>query len=197
MAAAESGAESDGSWDDYPAENPVRAAVLNREIARRAQLLQERLENGDWCRCGNCWPVLHAESADDVTCCHEQVEITAVRGQHALFGHADAYKCICMHPSFFHFCLYEMHLDHIAHLYKMDDVDLREIQRYKKLRYVAFRSFSGWIHGYLGRGNRRKIPQCVTKAIRQAFPSPTGQYRGYLQRRPEAGPQGHQQQPAQ
>ena len=33
MAAAESGAESDGSWDDYPAENPVRAAVLNREIA--------------------------------------------------------------------------------------------------------------------------------------------------------------------
>ena len=22
-----------GSWDDYPAENPVRAAVLNREIA--------------------------------------------------------------------------------------------------------------------------------------------------------------------
>ena len=45
IAAAESGAESDGSWDDYPAENPVKAAVLypaenpvkaavlNREIA--------------------------------------------------------------------------------------------------------------------------------------------------------------------
>ena len=33
MAAAESGTESDGSWDDFPAENPVRAAVLKREIA--------------------------------------------------------------------------------------------------------------------------------------------------------------------
>ena len=41
MAAAESGNKSDGSWDDYPAENPVKAAVLNREIAAVAGMAWE------------------------------------------------------------------------------------------------------------------------------------------------------------
>lgn len=181
---AEADVDSDGSWGDFPAENPERAAIQNREIARRTQLLQNRIETNDWCTCGNCWPVMYAESSYDVTCCQESETSKAVCGQNKLFGDNKEYRCITGHPSFFHFCLYPMHLEHIAHLYKMDDVDMRVLDRNSKLRYVAYRSYTGWLHGYLGRGHRRVIPQCVSKAIRQAFPSAAGEYRGFLPERP-------------
>lgn len=141
------------------------------EKARRAHLLQSRINANDWCICGNCWPVTHAESSDDVTCCQESEVAKAVCGQHKLFSHSKVYKCITGHPSFYHFCLYAMYLEHVAHLYRMDDVDMRVIDRNGMLRHVAYRSYTSWLHGYLGRKHHTVIPQCVYKGIMQAFPN--------------------------
>ena len=47
MAAAAHDSDSDGSWADYPEEDPDRGAALDAEIARMDQLLQERLQNGE------------------------------------------------------------------------------------------------------------------------------------------------------
>ena len=43
-------------------------------------------------------------------------------------------------------------------------------------RLAAYRQFTWWAHGALGKKNRRVIPACVVKAIRQEFPDETGQY---------------------
>ena len=46
-------------------------------------------------------------------------------------------------------------------------------------RKAAYRQYILWIHGYLGRGNRRVVPSCVVLAIRRWYPSPTGLYMGF------------------
>ena len=46
-------------------------------------------------------------------------------------------------------------------------------------RLAAYRQFTWWAHGALGKKNRRVIPACVVKAIRHEFPDETGQYAGF------------------
>ena len=49
----------------------------------------------------------------------------------------------------------------------------------RSLRLAAYRQYTCWVHGYLGRGDRRVIPPCVVTAIREAFPDPSQQYKGF------------------
>ena len=51
MAAAAHDSDSDGSWADYPEDDPDRGAALDAEIAHKDQLLQEPSQNGDWFTC--------------------------------------------------------------------------------------------------------------------------------------------------
>lgn len=51
---------------------------------------------------------------------------------------------------------------------------------FRALRWAAYRQFTWWIHGYLGRRVRRVIPTCVVHIIRKRFPAPEGeQYKPY------------------
>lgn len=45
------------------------------------------------------------------------------------------------------------------------------------LRWCAYRHFTAWAHGHLGKFNRRVAPSCVVKRLRELYPSP--QYAGY------------------
>ena len=45
-------------------------------------------------------------------------------------------------------------------------------------RLAAYRQFTWWVHGVLGRKNRRVIPACVVKAIRHEFPEESGDSNG-------------------
>ncbi|XP_043246544.1 P2X purinoceptor 7-like [Amphibalanus amphitrite] len=49
----------------------------------------------------------------------------------------------------------------------------------RAMRWHAYRNFILWWWGSLGRVNRQRMPSCVLWAIRDAFPSPTGQYVGF------------------
>ena len=51
-------------------------------------------------------------------------------------------------------------------------------QSYRK---AAYRQYTLWKYGKLGRGNRRILPSCVVTMIRQSYPAPDGRYMGYRQ----------------
>ena len=69
-----------------------------------------------------------------------------------------------------------------AHQYKADNgrQSLRFKNENRLLRYLAYREFTRWVHGFYGRHMRRVIPACVVKAIRRAFPKADNeQYEGF------------------
>ena len=46
-------------------------------------------------------------------------------------------------------------------------------------RYYAYCAFAALKWGYLGKDNRRRIPECVQSAVQVAFPDPNGNYVGF------------------
>ena len=44
---------------------------------------------------------------------------------------------------------------------------------------AGYRQFILWEHGYLGKGNKRIIPACAVRKIRQQYPSPDNVYTGF------------------
>ncbi|XP_064462653.1 P2X purinoceptor 7-like [Ornithodoros turicata] len=55
--------------------------------------------------------------------------------------------------------------------------NIRDIAVNKKFRYIAYRQFTWWIWGGLGKHHRKILPACVVHAIRDAFPSDV--YKGF------------------
>ena len=99
--------------------------------------------------------------------------------EHAQFGDERPYQCITEHPSFYHLCLYGRQLNNIAHMYRMEGVNDRLTDRNQRLRYTACRAYTAWVHGYLGRRQRREIPHCVMKRFRMRFPDQQAEYHGF------------------
>ncbi|CAJ0925925.1 unnamed protein product [Ranitomeya imitator] len=110
---------------------------------------ENRSGKNDWCHCGNCVPM---PTNIESICCQE-------------IQNAEQYmldfSCVTLHEFFF---------THSVTALK---------QLALKLRKTAYRSFTAWIHGYLGAGNRRPIPSCVVHKVRFAFPDDDDEYMGF------------------
>jgi hypothetical protein len=52
-------------------------------------------------------------------------------------------------------------------------------QSNKEIRYELYRIATKAINGHLGKGNRKKLPTCVTADIKDLFPESTGDYVGF------------------
>ena len=50
----------------------------------------------------------------------------------------------------------------------------------KSFRHAAYRQFILWVYGRLHREDRRVVPSCCVKAIRQKYPDPSGHYKGFV-----------------
>lgn len=48
-----------------------------------------------------------------------------------------------------------------------------------ELRKAAYRQFTLWKYGKLSKGDRRVVPSCCVKKVREAFPSESGHYMGF------------------
>ena len=53
-------------------------------------------------------------------------------------------------------------------------------QANRAMRHTAYRTVIFWLHGSLGRGNRRVVPACCVDVIHSRYPSPTGHYTGFI-----------------
>jgi hypothetical protein len=49
----------------------------------------------------------------------------------------------------------------------------------KEIRYALYRRSSELLHGRLGYGIRKPLPQCVEKFIKDKYPEEDGQYKGF------------------
>ena len=48
-----------------------------------------------------------------------------------------------------------------------------------KIRNRCYKEATSLIHGFLGAGNRERLPTCVVDSIRQAYPDDNASYMGY------------------
>ena len=49
-------------------------------------------------------------------------------------------------------------------------------------RKAAYRQYTQYSYGYLGRGNRKTIPSCVVWRVRDQYPAPDNNYLGFRRR---------------
>jgi hypothetical protein len=57
--------------------------------------------------------------------------------------------------------------------------DVDESMANKSYRFAAYRTYARVKYGYLGKGNRKPLPLCVTNGIRDNFPDPQSVYVGF------------------
>ncbi|KAK7885888.1 hypothetical protein WMY93_025509 [Mugilogobius chulae] len=131
---------------------------------------EERLGHSSWCLCSNCTAM--ATSKESV-CCKELDFISAA--VHSL-------PCVTAHPSFYAVCLNPDVL--WAALVSLHDrrssgLPARTQVSNRSYRYAAYRQFTWWMHGWLGKRVRRVIPACAVNHIRLAYPENSGTYTGY------------------
>ncbi|CAB4042516.1 Hypothetical predicted protein, partial [Paramuricea clavata] len=115
----------------------------------------ESSDSPDWCKCGLC--VAMPTQAEN-KCCTQVVR-----------------ECITIDPLFHQIVLDGNILD-VAMRYMEDMLAMENPRNNENFRHAAYRQFVLWQHGRLGQGNRRVVPSCCVKAIRNRYPSPNGIY---------------------
>ncbi|KAM3933290.1 P2X purinoceptor 7-like [Leptodactylus fuscus] len=124
-----------------------------------------RLMNATWCRCDNC---ISLPTEMESVCCKEIEKLK---------DHLEGRSCITEHPLFTLFCQKEDIVNiMLRNIHRCPPPDA-EKNRY--LRRVCYRTFSAWIHGYRGEGDKKPIPACVVHKVRSAFPSLQNVFTGF------------------
>ena len=110
----------------------------------------------DWCICGKCHDM---EASSENVCCRKRPCITTTDSFSTLVLQMGVLSVAIVHSA-----------DHYVR-----DVDYSPAS-YQK---AAYRQWTLWQCGHLGRSNRRVVPSCVVLAIRNKYPAPDGVYMGY------------------
>ena len=83
-------------------------------------------------------------------------------------------------PQAFEIIALDPHVLQVANFYRHDVLAMDVEYDHRAKRHSAYRQFALWHHGRLGQGVRRIIPSCVVWRIRDTYPSPNGQYTGFV-----------------
>ncbi|XP_073488788.1 P2X purinoceptor 7-like [Aquarana catesbeiana] len=162
----------------YPAPEHDRAFPRNpnmpitRDDSITSQLEEtpeDRIGNTHWCLCESCIPM--ATQIESV-CCREISEV------HGCIPEGS--KCITNADMFISQIATEEHVRLMFMTMHLDDLPVVDANNNRRLRKTAYRAFIAWIYGFLGKGNRRVIPSCAIKVVREVFPDPNGSYVGFL-----------------
>ena len=123
--------------------------------------------NDDWCCCQHC------EGCNDIKekiCCRSPMIF-----DDDVF---DGKMCIVESEAFESVCLNKYVLQAAIGAWKEYNYDKKGLD-VKNYRFLAYRQYIAWSHGYLGKKRRRPLPNCVIIAIRKRFPDPNNIYVPY------------------
>ncbi|XP_046842109.1 P2X purinoceptor 7-like [Xenia sp. Carnegie-2017] len=127
-----------------------------------------RIGNTNWCECGHC---VAMTTVRESICCHEEPKTDPkIHGDHL---------CITEEQEFHMACINETVVRTAMVVFVHDHGAIPDAPETETLRYTAYRQWTAWIHGKLGKKYRLPIPSCAVKEIRKAFPSPSGIYKGF------------------
>ncbi|OCT80254.1 hypothetical protein XELAEV_18027071mg, partial [Xenopus laevis] len=131
---------------------------------------ESRTGNNDRCLCGMCMPMT---TAIESLCCYELPIIhSKIPVEEFCITDNEEYRFECVNRDRANWN-YRMSKFHIT--------KFRPLAKYMRaLRKIAYRAFIVWIYTFLGLHNRRVIPACVVRDIREKFPDPKGKYTGFL-----------------
>ncbi|PFX27532.1 P2X purinoceptor 7-like [Stylophora pistillata] len=131
----------------------------------------DRRLNTSWCLCERCAIML---TEFESICSKEPAFLSKL---------IEGLSCITEHGSFLSVCLNRDVLwTALVSLHDRESAVLPDRLQVcnRSLRYAAYRQFTWWVHGYLGKNIRRVIPSCTVKKIRAEFPAQDGAYAGYI-----------------
>ncbi|XP_046847587.1 uncharacterized protein LOC124441198 [Xenia sp. Carnegie-2017] len=115
-----------------------------------------RIGNVEWCECGFC--VVMSTGRESICCQEVNNTDPLIHGDHICITQEEAVLKTAMV------------------VYTHDIGPMPESEENEALRYTAYRQWTAWVHGRLGKKYRLPIP--VYK-IGKAFPSPSGEYKGF------------------
>ncbi|KAL2098293.1 hypothetical protein ACEWY4_007500 [Coilia grayii] len=119
----------------------------------------ERVGNTAWCSCGHCTAM---PTPWESVCCQE-AHLGHLLGELRCITQSRTYEMLCC----------ERDVLEVAML-SLREVRAETLDRpinSSLFRLTAYRQFTLWARGHLGRRNRRPIPACVVTTIRTRFPS--------------------------
>ncbi|KAM4664113.1 uncharacterized protein O3C94_012287 isoform 1-T2 [Discoglossus pictus] len=140
-------------WDPIKEDSP--------KAPTPAVLAPVRVGNTDWCSCTNCF-VMPTE--EESVCCHNIIDISRLLPSRI--------TCICDVDNFKNKMInreYVKELHRYAASYKKTHLCKVADMKERDVRKVAYRAFTLWIYGHLGRKSRRPIPSCVVDCVRAHF----------------------------
>ncbi|XP_073488997.1 P2X purinoceptor 7-like [Aquarana catesbeiana] len=152
----------------FPFNPPSQVSLRSNSETAEERRLQTRIGKNDWCECGNC---LAMPTARESICCHEISNVTENIDEGSL--------CIIESNIFKNMVVDRLNTTIILTIIHQGTSHAPNADDNRNLRKTAYKSFTAWIHGYLGKGNRRPIPSCAVHAVRTAFPDPDGEYVGF------------------
>ena len=119
----------------------------------QSQTVKERTGNTTWCEYCKC----KAEKREiDCFCCQEVAALNEKFDKLAV-------KCITEAEEFRTLCLNKAVLDNVlTGLHDSRGDYLEKITSNRSYRYAAYKQFPWWVYKWLGKGNRRVIPSCLS-----------------------------------
>lgn len=115
-----------------------------------------------WCLCSHC---IHGQNIEEKICCKNPLILP-----NAKFNESD---CITLTEVFNNVCLNKDVLQAAMGAWRdfnNTDLALTNIN----YRFISYKQYTWWTYGYLGKKNRRPLPNCVLKKIRAEFPEKEG-----------------------
>eukprot|EP00117_Sycon_ciliatum_P000100 scpid100101/ scgid6300/ len=149
--------------EDEPAANEEEAAVADEvEIVWPPE---SRVGNTEWCECSHCCSM---PTPLNSICCQDAAVILEL-------ARSSDVSCICLHSDFTAVVLHRMVLIVALRGYferRQQAMPTTEQPDNRSLRYAAYRQYTLFVHGKLGRHVRCRIPSCAVSAIRRTYPNP-------------------------